>query len=39
MCTTEKLMLIVDRVLLYYKYDFHGTVDCIKVSASFCFSN
>ena len=32
MCTTEKLMLIVDRVLLYYKYDFHGTIDCIKVS-------
>jgi len=40
MCTTEKFMYIVDRVLLYYKYDYQGTIDCIKVTAvmlvSFC---
>ena len=31
MCTTEKFMYVVDRALLYYKYDYQGTVDCIKV--------
>ena len=33
MCTTEKFMYVVDRALLYYKYDYQGTVDCIKVGS------
>jgi len=33
MCTTEKLVFVTDRVLLYYKYDFQ-TIDCIKVMRS-----
>jgi len=31
MCTTEKFIYVADRALLYYKYDFQGTIDCIKV--------
>ena len=33
MCTTEKLVYVRDRALLYHKYDF-STVDCIKVLRS-----
>ena len=33
MCTSEKLMYVKDRVLVYYKYDFES-VDCIKVIRS-----
>ena len=34
MCTTEKFIYVVDRALVYYKYDFQGTIDCIKVAAT-----
>jgi len=37
MCTTEKFIYIVDRALIYYKYDFQGTIDCIKVTAPMWF--
>ena len=33
MCSSEKLMYIQDRVLIYYKYDFVRT-DCIKILRS-----
>ena len=33
MCTTEKFVFVADRALLYYKYDYQGTIDCIKVNA------
>lgn len=33
MCTTEKLIYVKDRVLLYYKYRFE-TIDCIKILRS-----
>lgn len=33
MCTTEKLVYVVDRALIYHKYDFE-TIDCIKVVRS-----
>ena len=39
MCTTEKIMLIVDRVLLYYKYEFQGSIDCIKVRFHFSLAS
>ncbi len=33
MCTTEKLIYVQDRVLLYFKYNFE-TIDCIKILRS-----
>ena len=33
MCTTEKLIYVHDRLLLYYKYAFES-VDCIKIIRS-----
>ena len=33
MCTTEKLIYVKDRLLLYYKYRF-DTIDCIKIIRS-----
>ena len=33
MCTTEKLVYVKDRLLLYYKYRF-DTIDCIKIIRS-----
>lgn len=33
MCTVEKLLTVVDRSLIYYKYDYN-TVDCIKILRS-----
>ncbi len=33
MCTSEKLIYVKNRLLLYYKYDFE-TVDCIKIIRS-----
>jgi hypothetical protein len=33
MCTTEKLIYVKDRILLYYKYNFQD-IDCIKIIRS-----